>query len=91
VTTSSKLCSDWFIGVDKSDEEAKKARIAELRAAEAAFDVLSSMLKQDIEQRRKAQTSNSRYEEPQWAYKQADYNGGIRELERILKTLPIKA
>ena len=89
MSISDKPVNDWFKGVPKGDTEAKNARMAELKAAEPVFKLLTTLLERDIEQRRKAQVSNQRYEEPQWAYKQADFNGGIRELERILKMLPI--
>lgn len=93
MTVSNKPMNDWFKGIKKTDDdyaEKKKARLAELKAAEPAFRVLKTLLERDIDNRRSSQVSNQRYEEPQWAYKQADLNGSIREIERILKMLPLE-
>lgn len=93
MTVSNRPMNDWFKGIKKTDDdyaEKKKARLAELKAAEPAFRVLKTLLERDIDNRRSSQVSNQRYEEPQWAYKQADLNGSIREIERILKMLPLE-
>lgn len=93
MSISKKPVNDWFKGIKKSDpdyQEKKEARIAELKAAEPALRVLKMLLERDIESRRSSQISNQRYDEPQWAYKQADLNGSIREIERILKMLPLE-
>lgn len=84
-----KPVNDWFRGVDNRISEQRKARMAELQAAEPVIHVLKDILERDLKQRQKAQRSKEEYDNPQWPYLQADYNGSIRELERILKMLPL--
>ena len=71
----------WFQGIPKKEQEQRKK---DLRSYRAAFEALSEIL--DLIEEDESETD---YDSPSWAYKQADRNGGRRMLKRVRKLIDI--
>ena len=75
--------SRWFKG--KTKGEAKEARKKDVQSFRRAFGELTELLKEEFED-----TPTPDYNNPSWAYKQADINGANRMLRQIMKLIDIK-
>jgi hypothetical protein len=82
------LTNKWMTGVPKGDKEASEARRRDIEMGEPALRVLAAFLTKELESLRKQQTAKQDYEQASWAYNQADFNGSIRQLEKILDSMP---
>lgn len=71
--------SAWFKG--HKDKEARKK---ELRSYKTGFDEAIALLKEHFEE------TVPDYDEPSWAYHQADHNGANRKLQQVIKLLTIE-
>jgi hypothetical protein len=78
--------ADWYR--DCSGTPAKEARTNELTAAGAAFKQLTHILQHREQELMRQQTAMQDYDSPNWAMKQADFNGSIREVRKILDLIP---
>lgn len=58
-----------------------------LVAHEHAFEALSLVLKKDEEELRKAVFDKKQYDRPNWSFRQADFNGQLRQLVILLDLL----
>lgn len=82
---NSRLSVEWFTGL-KTEEEKEYFR----RSIYASRQVLDKLL--EIMNKRKASISSvtrEDYDSPSWAYKQADRNGALREIESVIKLLTL--
>ena len=75
--------------VSRCEDEAK---VAELKAIIANSHVLTTMLREIVEEKieltRKERESKKAYMSPSWQYQQADYNGEIRGMHLLLDIIP---
>ena len=83
-----KISSRWI--KKAKTQEQKKEVMLKITSAIPALEMLADMIKDDIENKRKKTVSKDRYQEPSWAYYQADSVGEERALRSILKLLSIK-
>lgn len=75
-----KLKGWWFVGITDSDQ--KKARRERIYAAKDVIDDLASHIEEEIE-RVMIPGSHVDYDNPSWAYKQADRLGYVRALKTV--------
>lgn len=73
--------SVWFKGLKAEDKEKRKQFIL---ANVQVFDLLAEVLEKEF------QESTPDYDNPSWAYKQADVNGANRMLRRVLSLINTK-
>ena len=58
-----------------------------LSAHAHAFEALALVLKKDEDELRKSVFSKKLYDNPNWSFKQADFNGQLRQLVTLLELL----
>jgi len=58
-----------------------------LGASREVLDAIVEFLKDDLRGIQKNKVDQDNYNHPSWAYEQADYNGRVRELMRVIKLL----
>lgn len=76
----------WTKGLKKGTQEYKDIEEAH-KASSFLRKRLTAMLKQMLEEELKAKLSDNAYENPNWAYKQADSVGYARAIERMINAL----
>ena len=74
---------------DCKTQEEKKKRREYLLEHKFIFDLLINLLQEDVDRLEKKRISDTRYEEPNWVYQQADMNGEIRSKQDMIKLLTI--
>lgn len=72
-----------------STPKEKQDRKEYLLAHKELFDLLKSILEDDLRMLDKEQSSTKRYDDQSWAYKQADYNGCKRTYDEVISILTI--
>ncbi len=83
-----KTSMKWFDGA-KTEEERKEIRSA-LLAAKPAIDRLIAIIEKEKKAGVNYRLGKDKYENPSWAYLQADGVGEERAYNNILKVLHIK-
>ena len=81
-----KAKSSWFAGLDKQKAGEVKAS---LYASEVVMKRLRHIVERRIEASYQAQRSETNYNDPNWALKQADYIGHQRALKEILDLIDV--
>lgn len=76
----------WTKGLKKGTQEYKDIEEA-YKASSFLRKRLTLMLKQMLEEELKSKLSDNAYENPNWAYKQADSVGYARAIERMINAL----
>lgn len=71
----------WFKGLSKEDKEKRKQF---LLANAEVFELLKEVLEDNFEEH------TPDYDNPSWAYKQADTNGANRMLRRVLSLIKVE-
>lgn len=75
----------WFY--DCRTPEERSERIKMVRAHPEIVKVINNMLKRDLADVERKQTSPADYTSPAWAYQQADHNGVKRVLQEFIQIL----
>ena len=81
-----KYSSKWKAALNKLEvpEEEHKAFLV---AHEHAFEALSLVLRKDEDELRKSVFDKKQYDKPNWSFRQADFNGQLRQLVILLELL----
>lgn len=74
----------WFKGVKTDEDKAK--REASIRASSHILDLITELMDEDDKSLSNAETASKVYDNPNWAYKQADVNG-YRRCLKVYKDL----
>ena len=68
-------------------QEEKKQVMAQVLAAKPALDILKKIILEEINTTKRNAGNKARYEDPSWAYYQADSLGEARAYQVLLKLL----
>lgn len=79
--------TDWW--KDLKGEEAKAQRVADVKANRLALDLLIPILERKLEELDQAQYGKKLYDNPNWAYMQADLMGCKRTINEILELVTL--
>ena len=81
-----KYSSKWKTALNKLEvkEEDHKAFLV---AHAQAFEALALVLRKDEDELRKAVFNKKQYDNPNWSFRQADFNGQLRQLVNLLELL----
>lgn len=75
---------EWFAGLPKEKHEERKALV---KGASPTLKVLKNILEKRLVDLADKQVNPAHYDSPAWAYMQADLNGSMRELKRVIELL----
>lgn len=75
---------EWFAGLPKDKQEERKALV---KSAAPTLKVLKNILEKRLDDLESKRVNPANYDSPAWAYMQADINGSMRELERVIELL----
>ncbi len=80
------LSSDWTAGKKGKDKEDIEYV---LKNNQRPFKTLSEIVTRYEEEEARAEITTSQYDNPSWAYKQADRNGAMRVLKKIRSLITV--
>ena len=81
-----KYNSKWKSALNKLEIPEAEHK-AFLVAHEHAFEALALVLRKDEDELRKAVFNKKQYDNPNWSFRQADFNGQLRQLVNLLELL----
>lgn len=76
----------WLSDLSKAPEDVKQRRRDLVLGSGAVFEVLTSILKTEVEELSKPQPSDA-YDKAGWAYKEADRQGQVRFVRKMLELM----
>lgn len=76
--------TDWFKDLPKEQQEDRKAMV---KSAQPTLKVLKSILDKMLDELETERSKKAHYDSPAWAYLQADNNGAVRALKRVIDLL----
>lgn len=79
---------EWFRGVREDAD--RKEREQMVRSAKPTLEVLKQLLEARLRAVDDTQMSKADYENPSWAFKQADANGAKRTLQELIQLLTLE-
>jgi hypothetical protein len=82
--------TQWYKGVPKSDKKLLKERKGVILSAIPAFDVLTKILEDRIQDLQKSRDSEDVYQLPSYGFHQADHAGQIKAYRKIIDLLKLK-
>lgn len=75
---------DWFKDLPRDQQEERKAMV---RTAAPTLKVLRNIIKKRLTELESNKVNPANYDSPAWAYMQADINGSMRELTKLVELL----
>jgi hypothetical protein len=84
---SGKLSLDWVKGLGDKQKEHLQKDLPAILLHNEGFKRLREILEQDKQRILSEEITRSNYDNPNWAYLQAHYNGQIKQIDRLLKLL----
>ena len=82
------MIAKWLVGI--TDAVEKQRRRKQILSHKPAWAMLREMLVKELSNARLAQEQKPLYDNPNWAYLQADYNARARTLQEIIDLLTIE-
>ena len=81
-----KYNNKWKAALNKLEVKEEEHK-AFLGAHAQAFEALTLVLKRDEDELRKSVFNKKQYDNPNWSFRQADFNGQLRQLVTLLELL----